>query len=68
MQHKAGDGTMPTLPSAEVSAVPCGPAPGGAAFRRCAFSFAGRQGKGRPDMFGVLQQACYVITGSNQKC
>lgn len=60
-QHKAGDGTRPTLRSTEVSAVPHGPALGGGAARRCAISFEGRQGRERPDMFGVIQQRCYVI-------
>lgn len=67
MQHKAGNGTTPTLRSTEVSAVPHGPALGGGASRRCAFCFEGHQGKGRPGTFGVPQQSCYVIMRSNKK-
>lgn len=54
-QLKAGDGTMPTLQSTEVSSVPHGPALCRGASRRCAISSEIRQGNGRPDTFGVLQ-------------
>lgn len=63
MQHTAGHGTTPTLPSTEVSAVPHGPALGGGASRRCAVSLS----EAGPDTFGVLQRACYVIMWSNPK-
>lgn len=68
MQHAAGDGTTPTLPSTEVSAVPHGLALGRGAFRRCAvFLSRAAEERGRPDTFGVLQRACYVIMWSNRK-
>lgn len=35
---------------------------------RYGFSFEIHQGKGRPDNVGVLQQPCYVIVWSNEKC
>lgn len=65
---RQGDGTTPTLPSTEVSAVPHGLALGRGAFRRCAVFLSRAAGeRGRPDTFGVLQRACYVIMWSNRK-
>lgn len=59
-QHKAWDGTTPTLRSTEISAVPHGPARGGAASQRCTV-FSGERG----GQTCLPEQFCYVIMWSN---